>query len=107
LHALAALVRDADALWITCADPLRSISAAQLAASLKIELPQLTPQVFEHPATAFELAAAELGADTLLCICGSVYLAGAALRYWQVNTDQKNFSEPHTHPATNATKEPL
>ena len=86
--ALATLIRDADGVWVTCADPQRSMPAAQLAALLNTEIPGFCAQVHEQPDAAFAHASANLGKESLLCICGSVYLAGAALRYWQVNTDQ-------------------
>ena len=89
VHALAALIRDADEVFVTCADPLRSAPAAQVAALLNAEIPGFRAQVHEQPNAAFAHASANLDKESLLCICGSVYLAGAALRYWQANTDQK------------------
>jgi dihydrofolate synthase/folylpolyglutamate synthase len=83
LHALAALLRDADCVWITRADPLRSTPAATVAARLATLVADFKPRVFEQPEAAFEDAEASISSDAILCVCGSVYLAGAALRYWQ------------------------
>ena len=88
LHALAALIRDADKVWITCADPMRAMPAAQVAAVLETAIPGLSAYVYEQPGAAFEHASANLDEESLLCICGSVYVAGAALRYWQAGAGQ-------------------
>jgi dihydrofolate synthase/folylpolyglutamate synthase len=85
LHALAALLHDADCVWVTRADPLRSTPAATVAARLVTLVTALKPRVFEQPEAAFEDAEANISSDAILCVCGSVYLAGAALRYWQTS----------------------
>ena len=84
LHALVALLRDADCVWITRADPVRSMPAATVAAQLATLIANFKPRVFEQPEAAFEDAETSISSDALLCVCGSVYLAGAALRYWHV-----------------------
>ncbi len=85
LDALAALLKDADLVWITQADPLRSTPASKVAAQLEPLVANFSPRVFEQAEDAFEDAESSISPDALLCICGSVYLAGAALEYWPSN----------------------
>ena len=83
MDALAQFVTGADAISITRADPQRSAPAEEVAAQLGERIAGFKANVFERPEDAFRYAQAHLDEDSLLCVCGSVYLAGAALRYWQ------------------------
>ena len=79
LEALATLLRDADAVLVTRADDVRSAPAKDVARELKGLLPDVTITAQEDPARALESIRRDLPPDALLCICGSVYLAGFAL----------------------------
>lgn len=60
----------------TRADAERSLDAAELAAALQRTHPQLRLTVESNPAAALALALSALQPETLLCITGSVYMAG-------------------------------
>jgi dihydrofolate synthase/folylpolyglutamate synthase len=70
----AALIREGDRLTLTQADPQRSQDPAGIAAVLKPRYPAL--EVIADPAEAVHKVRAALAPDGLLCITGSVYLAG-------------------------------
>ncbi len=78
----APLLRTAANVTLTRGDAQRGLPAAALA----VRLPELPPGAVLHsldsPAPAFETALAVLGADDLLCVTGSFYLAGTARRYF-------------------------
>ena len=78
-HALAALVGGCDSLTVTRADALRSAPPGELARELSRLLPAGTPRVVDDPRDALRALIAALADDALLCVCGSVYLAGVAL----------------------------
>jgi dihydrofolate synthase/folylpolyglutamate synthase len=74
---LAPLLDRADLVVATSAEPLRSVSAEALAAEIRSQTsaPILT---VADPGKALEQAADNLPPDGLLCITGSMYLAGIA-----------------------------
>lgn len=79
LAALAALVGGCDTLTVTRADALRCAPADELARELSRLLPAVTLRVMDDPREAVRALIGSLAEDTLLCVCGSVYLAGVAL----------------------------
>lgn len=74
------LLGDVQAIWITRAEPIRSMDPDQLAARCRDLAPHLEIHRQEDPEVAVRSARASLEADDLLCCTGSVYLAGIARR---------------------------
>jgi dihydrofolate synthase/folylpolyglutamate synthase len=74
---LAPLLDTADQVLVTSAEPLRSVPAEALAAEIRThtDAPVLT---VADPAEALEHAAHNLPPDGLICVTGSMYLAGIA-----------------------------
>ena len=79
LQALASLLKTASRVYVTCVDPLRSMPGFELCDGLTQLYPDLKMTCIEDPKAAIESARQQLKADGILCICGSVYLAGFAL----------------------------
>ncbi len=77
---LGPLLEGVDCVITTEAEPTRSLSADLLAAEVLTFAPGVA--VRSHPVLgeALEMAVNQLGAEDLLCVTGSVYLAGAARR---------------------------
>jgi len=75
---LGALLPRAALVTATRAEPHRSLPAAELARRVKEVAPSLAVRVEEDPREAVRRAAAELAEGDLLCISGSIYLAGHA-----------------------------
>ncbi len=73
---LAPLLAGAARVVATCAEPERSLPAAELAAALAGR--GVSPEVVPDPRAALTGARSALGARDLLCCTGSVYLAGLA-----------------------------
>jgi len=74
------LLEGVDRVITTEAEPTRSLAAASLAAEISTVAPEMLVQSVPALEEAFEVAMKELGAEDLLCVTGSVYLAGAARR---------------------------
>jgi dihydrofolate synthase/folylpolyglutamate synthase len=72
------LVPCADVLWLTRAEPIRSLDPERLAELARSCAPTLELEVVPDPESAVRRAAEALGSDDLLCCTGSVYLAGIA-----------------------------
>ncbi len=64
--------------WTTQADNLRSLPAEALADRIREFGAEVDPEPIPNPEEAVRAACADLEDDELLCITGSVYLAGAA-----------------------------
>jgi hypothetical protein len=64
----------------TCAEPARSLSAADVAVAVRACAPGLAVRVLPAPDLALRAAAEGLGPEDCLCAAGSVYLAGIARR---------------------------
>ena len=64
----------------TCAEPARSLSAADVAAAVRACAPGLAVRVLPAPDLALRAAAEGLGPQDCLCAAGSIYLAGIARR---------------------------
>ena len=75
---LDALLPLADEVVLTRADPVRALAPDSLAAAIAERRPELSVQVVDEPRDAIRVAREALPADALLCVAGSVYLAGAA-----------------------------
>ena len=79
---LPAIVREllphADAFIATRAEPLRSMSAEELALALHALAPRAEVRALADPHRALEQARAETASGDLLCATGSIYLAGIA-----------------------------
>ncbi|HIF96543.1 MAG TPA: bifunctional folylpolyglutamate synthase/dihydrofolate synthase [Myxococcales bacterium] len=74
------LLRGVDAVWVTRADPKRSMEPAALASLASRIAPECEVNLLDDPSEAVFAARAGLGEDDLLCCTGSVYLAGIARR---------------------------
>jgi dihydrofolate synthase/folylpolyglutamate synthase len=75
---LSALLPGADSVTVTCAEPLRSLAPEALAAAVRGSDPELELRIVPDPQQAVRTARADLAVDDLLCVTGSVYLAGVA-----------------------------
>lgn len=84
LHALATLMSGAARVWVTRADAMRSADAEEVAKELRALMADTPVQVEADPVAALNQACEALRPDELLCVCGSVYLAGLALDVYQV-----------------------
>jgi dihydrofolate synthase/folylpolyglutamate synthase len=74
------LVPFADELTITRAEPIRSLAAEEMTAAVRSAAAELAPRVEPDPELAVRAAREALGPEDLLCVAGSVYLAGIARR---------------------------
>ncbi len=72
------LLPEADAISVTCAEPIRSLSPAEVAVAIRIAAPAASIRLLPNPYLAIRSAREELGAQDLLCVSGSIYLAGIA-----------------------------
>ena len=77
---LPALLAGARRVYATRAERTRSRPAERLAAEVRGLAPALEVHAVEEPALALRAARRALAADDLLCVAGSMYLAGAARR---------------------------
>ena len=69
-----------DSVTVTRAEPIRARDPEQLAAVLRDRRPGLEVRVVPQPEEAIRHARRELAGDSLMCVAGSVYLAGIARR---------------------------
>lgn len=67
-----------DRVTVTRAEPIRAAAPSDIAARVVAVRPGLTVAVEEDPSTAVRRAREALAADSLLCVSGSIYLAGIA-----------------------------
>ena len=74
---LAPLVRHADAVFATTAEPLRSLPSPGLASVLRKSNPQTPVSAVAEPADAIRAATGAAGSDGTVCATGSMYMAGA------------------------------
>jgi dihydrofolate synthase/folylpolyglutamate synthase len=75
---LDALLPCAASLTLTRAEPARSLTPAEVAAAARVRAPELPQRVVSDPHLALRAAREALGPDDLLCVAGSIYLAGIA-----------------------------
>jgi folylpolyglutamate synthase/dihydropteroate synthase len=67
-------------IWVTQAEPLRSMSVADLSKSVLERAPALSIEVEKDPEEAARRARAALSSESRLCAAGSIYLAGVVRR---------------------------
>lgn len=77
---LAHLLPLADEVTMTRAEPLRSLAPDDVARTARAAAPDLDVRVVPNPHLALRAAAEGLAADDLLCVAGSIYLAGIGRR---------------------------
>jgi dihydrofolate synthase/folylpolyglutamate synthase len=75
---LDALLPLASRVTLTRAEPTRSLDPARVAQLVRRATPSLEPQVVPNPHLALRAALESCGEDGVLCVAGSVYLAGIA-----------------------------
>ena len=74
------LLRRADAVIATAAEPSRSLPAEMLAQALRASAPGIPIKSIASPADAIDAALGLAGRDGTVCVTGSMYVAGAARR---------------------------
>ena len=79
-HMLRPLVRRAEAVIATAAEPSRSLPAEALAQVLRNSAPRVPVESIASPADAIHAAIRLAGCDGTVCATGSIYVAGAARR---------------------------
>ncbi len=72
------LLPEVDAVTVTRAEPVRSLSPSEVATAIRAAAPGVSIQVVPNPQLALRAAREKLGAEDLLCVSGSIYLAGIA-----------------------------
>ncbi|MAG32811.1 MAG: hypothetical protein CL908_18190 [Deltaproteobacteria bacterium] len=77
--------------WVTCAEPQRSLASDVLAERLHERAPALATRIVENPEEAARRARAELSPGVRLCATGSIYLAGVARRVLGQGTPPVDF----------------
>jgi dihydrofolate synthase/folylpolyglutamate synthase len=77
---LEALLPRARALTLTRAEPARSLDPREIAAAVRARAPEVALRVVPNPHLALRAAAEDLSSEDVLCVAGSVYLAGIARR---------------------------
>lgn len=85
-----ALLRPGDRVTVTKADPGRSQEPEEFAAFIKKHYPDVAVNIIADPASALRQARAQLTEDSLLCITGSVYLAGLGRGLFAVSPSLQN-----------------
>ena len=74
------LLPEMNAVTVTRAEPVRSLSPSEVATAIRAAAPGVSVQVVPNPHLALRAAREEIGAEDLLCVSGSIYLAGIARR---------------------------
>jgi dihydrofolate synthase/folylpolyglutamate synthase len=77
---LEALLPAADEVTVTRAEPTRSLAADEIATAVRRAEPHLPLEIVPDPHVAVRTACEGLRREDLLCVTGSVYLAGIARR---------------------------
>ncbi len=75
---LEALLPHADMLWLTRAEPVRSLDPERLEQVARSVAPRLASRIVPDPDKAVRAARESLSRDDILCCAGSIYLAGIA-----------------------------
>jgi dihydrofolate synthase/folylpolyglutamate synthase len=75
---LASLLPGVDEVTVTRAEPVRSLSPDEVANAIRATAPDISMKVVPNPQLAIRAAREGLGSEDLLCVAGSVYLAGIA-----------------------------
>ena len=84
---LAQLVPAADEVTVTRAEPARSLRAEEVARAVAAAAPNTPLRVVPNPHLALRAARQRIGSEDLLCVTGSVYLAGIARRILSPSAD--------------------
>jgi dihydrofolate synthase/folylpolyglutamate synthase len=74
------LLPEVNAVTVTRAEPIRSLSPSEVATAIRAAAPGVSVQIVSDPHLALRAAREELGAEDLLFVSGSIYLAGIARR---------------------------
>ena len=74
------LLPEANAVTVTRAEPARSLPPSEVATAIRAVASGVSIQLVPNPQLALRAAREELGAEDLLCVSGSIYLAGIARR---------------------------
>jgi len=74
------LLPEVNAVTVTRAEPVRSLSPSEVATAIRAAAPRVSVQVVPNPHLAVRAAREKLGDEDLLCVSGSIYLAGIARR---------------------------
>jgi dihydrofolate synthase/folylpolyglutamate synthase len=74
------LLPEVNAVTVTLAEPARSLSPSEVATAIRAAVPDVSVQLVPNPHLALRAAREELSAEDLLCVSGSIYLAGIARR---------------------------
>ncbi len=93
------LSREVNAITVTRAEPVRSLSPAEVAAAIRAAVPGAAVRVVPNPHLALRAAWEELGEEDLLCVSGSIYLAGIARQVFCESDEQVR---PGRHAAQSA-----
>ena len=83
VRVLAPLVRHADAVFATTAEPSRSVPSSELASVLETSDSQASIIAIADPADAIQAAVRAAGSDGTVCATGSMYVAGVARRMFR------------------------
>ncbi len=75
---LRSLVPGVDSVTVTRAEPIRSLALTEMAAAIRAIDPHLAVSMVPNPHLAIRAARESLGSNDLLCVAGSIYLAGIA-----------------------------
>ena len=78
VRVLAPLVRHADAVFVTTAEPSRSVPSPELASVLESSGPRASIIAVDDLTDAIQAAVRAAGSDGTVCATGSMYVAGAA-----------------------------
>jgi len=74
------LLPEVNAVTVTRAESVRSLSPADVATAIRAAAPGVSVRVVPNPHLALRAAREEIDAEDLLCASGSIYLAGIARR---------------------------
>jgi dihydrofolate synthase/folylpolyglutamate synthase len=91
----AALAPHADRVTITRAEPIRSLTPAEVAAAFRAISPELDLRIVPNPHLALRAAREALGPDDLLVATGSFYLAGIARSVLSPPAGVRSGSDPN------------
>jgi dihydrofolate synthase/folylpolyglutamate synthase len=91
---LAVLLPRARRVWLTKADPMRSLEIELLADRVRAFSPNLAIESIENPELAARRARAELSTGLRLCAAGSIYLAGIVRRVLGEDADRSESESP-------------
>lgn len=75
---LQSLLPRVEEVTVTRAEPLRSLDPSEIARAIRSAAPRVAVRVVPNPHLAVRAARDRLGAEDLLCVTGSIYLAGIA-----------------------------